>query len=94
MKPEFAQGDFFAVNSLHIPLQPKDQRQKAIIVPWRKPQDGWYKLNTDGASKGNPGISGEGGILRNHLGIVIFAFQEHIGNTTNTQAELRAIHRG
>ncbi|KAL0287134.1 UNVERIFIED_CONTAM: putative ribonuclease H protein [Sesamum radiatum] len=54
---------------------------------------GWYKL-TDGASKGNPGISGAGGILRDQLGKVIFAFQEPLGNATNTQAELSAIYRG
>ncbi|KAL0451303.1 UNVERIFIED_CONTAM: hypothetical protein Slati_1108400 [Sesamum latifolium] len=42
----------------------------------------------------NPGISGAGGILRDHLGRVIFAFQEPLGNTINTQAKLRAIHRG
>ncbi|KAL0411081.1 UNVERIFIED_CONTAM: putative ribonuclease H protein [Sesamum latifolium] len=94
MKSECALRDFFTVNSLHIPLQPKAQRQKIIIVNWRKPQEGWYKLNTDGASKGNPGIFDAGGILRDHLGRVIFAFQEPLGNTTNTQAELRAFHRG
>ncbi|KAL0345710.1 UNVERIFIED_CONTAM: hypothetical protein Sradi_4402300 [Sesamum radiatum] len=41
-----------------------------------------------------PGISGAGGILRDQLGKVIFAFQEPLGNATNTQAELSAIHRG
>ncbi|KAL0281699.1 UNVERIFIED_CONTAM: putative ribonuclease H protein [Sesamum radiatum] len=70
------------------------QRQKAITVYWRKPPEGWYKLNADGASKGNPGISGAGGILRDQLGKVIFAFQEPLGNATNTQAELSAIYRG
>ncbi|KAL0285876.1 UNVERIFIED_CONTAM: hypothetical protein Sradi_7160800 [Sesamum radiatum] len=68
MKPEHAQGDLFVLNSLNIPLQPRIQLQKAIIVHWRKPQEGLYKLNTDGASKGIPDISGVGGILRDHLG--------------------------
>ncbi|KAL2237402.1 UNVERIFIED_CONTAM: putative ribonuclease H protein, partial [Sesamum indicum] len=94
LKSEHVQGDFFAVNTINIPLQPKTKRQKAFIVHWRKPQEGWYKLNTNGASKGNPGISSAGGILRAHLGQVIFAFQEPLGITSNTQAELRAIHRG
>ncbi|KAL0455304.1 UNVERIFIED_CONTAM: putative ribonuclease H protein [Sesamum latifolium] len=94
MKPEHVHGDFFAVNSPNIPLQPKAKQHKAIIIHWRKPQEGWYKLNTDQASKGNPGISGTGGILRDHLGQVIFAFQEPLGVTSNTQAELRAIYRG
>ncbi|KAL0345871.1 UNVERIFIED_CONTAM: putative ribonuclease H protein [Sesamum radiatum] len=94
MKTEYAQGDLFTMNSFHIHFQPKAQRQQAIIVHWRTPQEGWYKLNTDGASKGNPGISDAGGILRDQFGRVIFAFQEPLGNTINTQAELRAIHRG
>ncbi|KAL0288501.1 UNVERIFIED_CONTAM: hypothetical protein Sangu_2655600 [Sesamum angustifolium] len=34
------------------------------------------------------------GILRNHLGRVMFAFLEPLGINTNTQAELSAIHRG
>ncbi|KAL0293186.1 UNVERIFIED_CONTAM: putative ribonuclease H protein [Sesamum radiatum] len=72
------------LNSLHIPIQQKAQRQKATTVHWRKPQEGWYKLNTDGASKGNPGISGAGGILRDQLRKVIFAFQEPLRIATNS----------
>ncbi|KAK4407795.1 hypothetical protein Sango_0360500 [Sesamum angolense] len=83
------QGDLFAVNSLHIPLQLRVSRQIATIVHWRKPQEGWYKLNTDGASNVNQGISGARGILRDYLGRVILAFQEPLRTTTNTQAELR-----
>ncbi|KAL0287320.1 UNVERIFIED_CONTAM: putative ribonuclease H protein [Sesamum calycinum] len=94
LKSENAQGDLFAVNSLHIPLQPRFQRQIATIVHWKKPQERWHKLNTDGASRGNPGVFRAGGILRDHLGRVIFAFQEPLGATTKTQAELRAVHRG
>ncbi|KAL0302292.1 UNVERIFIED_CONTAM: putative ribonuclease H protein [Sesamum angustifolium] len=94
LKSKNAQGELFAVNSLHIPLQPRFQRQIATIVHWKKPQEGWHKLNIDGASKGNPGVFGAGGILRDHLGRVIFAFQEPLGTTTNTQAELCAVHRG
>ncbi|KAL0458074.1 UNVERIFIED_CONTAM: hypothetical protein Slati_0434600 [Sesamum latifolium] len=66
MKSEYAQGDFFAMNSLYIPLQPKAQRKKAIIVHWKKLKEG--TKYTDGASKGNPGIFGVGGILRDHIG--------------------------
>ncbi|KAL0329269.1 UNVERIFIED_CONTAM: hypothetical protein Sradi_4913600 [Sesamum radiatum] len=57
-------------------------------------QEGWYKLNTDEASKGNPSISGVGGILRDYLGRVIFAFQEPLGTNTKHQAELSTLHRG
>ncbi|KAL0361556.1 UNVERIFIED_CONTAM: putative ribonuclease H protein [Sesamum radiatum] len=94
MRLEFGQGDLFAVNSLNILIQLKAHQQKAIVVHWRKPQEGWYKLNTDGASKGNPGIFGAEGMLGDHLMRVIFAFQEPFGDTTNTKAELQAIYRG
>ncbi|KAL0374010.1 UNVERIFIED_CONTAM: hypothetical protein Sradi_3316700 [Sesamum radiatum] len=95
VKTEHALGDLSAMNSLHIYLQPKAQRQKEIIVHWRKPRGGGgNKLNADGASKGNPCFSGVGGILKDQSGRVIFAFQEPLGNTTNTQAELPASHKG
>ncbi|KAL0318099.1 UNVERIFIED_CONTAM: putative ribonuclease H protein [Sesamum calycinum] len=54
----------------------------------------WSKLNTDGVSKANPGVAGAGGIIRNHLGQTVLAFQEHLGLTSNTAAELKAIYRG
>lgn len=31
---------------------------------WKKPLEGWVKVNFDGASKGNPGPSGAGFIVR------------------------------
>ncbi|KAL0442005.1 UNVERIFIED_CONTAM: putative ribonuclease H protein [Sesamum radiatum] len=55
---------------------------------------GWFKLNTDGVSKGNPGVAGAGGIIRNHLGQTVLAFQEHLGLISNTATELKAIYRG
>lgn len=37
---------------------------KIMAVSWSKPPIGLFKLNSDGASKGNPGPSGGGGIVR------------------------------
>ncbi|XP_061339568.1 uncharacterized protein LOC133286197 [Gastrolobium bilobum] len=34
------------------------------MIRWIPPEDGWIKLNTNGASKGNPGIASCGGLLR------------------------------
>ncbi|KAL0349756.1 UNVERIFIED_CONTAM: putative ribonuclease H protein [Sesamum radiatum] len=79
---------------LTIPLPPHKISSRISIVKWIKPDRGWFKLNTDGASKGNPGIAGAGGIIRNHLGQTVLAFQEHLGLTSNTAAELKAIYRG
>ncbi|KAL0393383.1 UNVERIFIED_CONTAM: putative ribonuclease H protein [Sesamum radiatum] len=57
-------------------------------VKWNKPDRGRIKINTDGASKGNPGPSGAGGIARDEKGVAIFAFYEFIGEATNMYAEI------
>lgn len=36
----------------------------SVQIRWEKPRQNWHKLNTDGASLGNPGISGGGGVIR------------------------------
>ncbi|KAL2935657.1 hypothetical protein RDABS01_018775 [Bienertia sinuspersici] len=46
------------------------QRQPRIdvYVRWEYPREGWVRLNTDGASKGNPRAAGAGAFLRGHCG--------------------------
>lgn len=64
------------------------QRSKvAIPVKWNKPPAGWYKLNTDGASLGNPGSAGEGGLIRDSLGNWVKGFFRSIGRATSMVAE-------
>ncbi|XP_071905976.1 uncharacterized protein [Coffea arabica] len=60
-------------------------------VRWVRPLPGGFKLNTDGCSKGNPGISGSGGILRDGGGRFCLAFSCHFGKATSLQAEARAL---
>ncbi|KAL6558441.1 hypothetical protein OROMI_018791 [Orobanche minor] len=67
---------------------------KIFPVRWVKPVEGWWKLNSDGASKGNPGISGAGGVIRDHLGSPCLMFSEFLGERSNNYAELYAIWRG
>ncbi|CAA6675315.1 unnamed protein product [Spirodela intermedia] len=43
-------------------------------VRWTPPKVGQWKLNVDGASQGNYGPSGGGGILRDSTGCIFFAF--------------------
>ena len=44
----------------------KQRLLKHIIqFKWNRPAVGWFKLNTDGSSLGNPGCAGGGGIIRN-----------------------------
>ncbi|KAL6570169.1 hypothetical protein OROMI_014683 [Orobanche minor] len=58
------------------------------------PQPGWWKLNTDGAARGNPGDAAAGGIIRDHVGKPLIMFSEFLGDRTNNFAELYAIWRG
>ena len=63
-------------------------------MKWSSPPLGWFKLNTDGASLGNPGLAGGGGVIRNHLGDWVGGFSRAIGVTTSVQVELRALKDG
>jgi len=66
-------------------------KSRFIAVAWEKPELGWFKLNTDGSSLENPGISGAGGLTRDHTGNLIFAFSEYIGIGSNNKAELLGV---
>jgi ribonuclease HI len=63
-------------------------------IKWVVPPVGWYKLNTNGSSVGNPGLAGGGGVIRNHVGDWVGGFSRAIGITTSVQAELRALKDG
>ncbi|KAL0456363.1 UNVERIFIED_CONTAM: hypothetical protein Slati_0975500 [Sesamum latifolium] len=93
-KPKHLKGDLIAANYLKLPLLQNLKNHKSVLIHWSKPGPRWYKLNTDGASKGNLGASGAGGLLRDHKGLVLFAFLEPLGISTNTSAELQALYRG
>ncbi|KAK4706363.1 hypothetical protein R3W88_034058 [Solanum pinnatisectum] len=61
-------------------------------VLWKSPDTHRLKCNTDGASKGNSGLSSYGFCLRTSHGNLIYARAAEVGTTTNTKAEAVAIH--
>ncbi|XP_075082433.1 uncharacterized protein LOC142166835 [Nicotiana tabacum] len=63
-------------------------------VTWQLPYEGWFKCNTDGASRDNPGPSSYGFFVRDHAGDLVFAKAKEIGETTNIVAEAKAIVEG
>ena len=63
-------------------------------ICWNKPEPGWYKLNSDGASQGNPGCAGGGGLIRDHNGKWVKGFMRNIGKTTSVAAEFWALRDG
>ena len=73
----------------------KSQRSMVVCnVSWKKPPSGWCKLNTDGASLGNPGKVGGGGIIRDSDGKWMKGFARSIGFTTSITAEFWALRDG
>jgi ribonuclease HI len=46
---------------------------------------------TDGGARGNPGPAGVGAVLKNEKGETVAEISEYIGETTNNQAEYRAV---
>ena len=51
-------------------------------------------LQADGASKGNPGLAGSGGVIIDVTGRIILNFSWGMGNKTNNAAEFLAIWQG
>ncbi|XP_057843268.2 uncharacterized protein LOC131052704 [Cryptomeria japonica] len=73
---------------------PVDHTNPRVGVKWDAPEDGWSKVNFDGASTGNPVQSGIRCILRDSNGLYIKEISEKIGVATNNEAEFRASLRG
>ncbi|CAL1399133.1 unnamed protein product [Linum trigynum] len=77
---------------------PGNRRQPADRVTanigWKQPPEGWIALNIDGASCGNPGQAGAGGLLRDASGKWIAGFTASIGSATAALAELWAFYYG
>jgi len=61
---------------------------------WQPPPLGIIQLNFDGASKGNPGKAGYGGVFRTHQGYPLLIFMGPLGWDTNNSAELEGLWRG
>ena len=51
-----------------------------------------YIIFTDGGSRGNPGPSGAGGIIRHPDGTVVAKISQFLGHQTNNYAEYKALY--
>lgn len=51
-------------------------------------------LNTDGGARGNPGPAAAGAVVKNASGEVVKTASRYLGETTNNQAEYRALILG
>ena len=61
---------------------------------WQPPHLGFIKINFDGASKGNPGQAGIGGVFKNSQGAVCRVYAMDLGYATNNEAELTSLQQG
>lgn len=62
------------------------------VVKWKRPTRGRVKINTDGASHGNPGMSTCGFCPRDDNEDLIYAQAGQLGESTSIMAETKAIH--
>ena len=65
-----------------------------IQVRWLNLLSNWFKLNSDGLTRGNPGLASGGGLIRNEKGEWIKGYARAIGITTSVAAELWALRDG
>ena len=56
------------------------------LIQWKSPPDMWVKLNLDGASRGNPGPAGCGGVFRGPLGKWLAGFSINLRVCTLVKA--------
>lgn len=86
---------YMGIQRANIPQPTLKIYQNGPYVPeWRAPNSLFFKLNFDGASRGNPGRASMGGIIHSSLGYPIVFYSQKIGMTTNNLAELMALSKG
>ena len=55
-------------------------RRITRYIRWEKPEQGWKKLNTDGACMGLHGLASYGGLVRSADGQWVAGFSKRIGS--------------
>ena len=63
-------------------------------VRWLNPPSNWFKLNSDGSSRGNLGLAGGGGLIHNDKGEWVKGYAQAISITTSVAAELWPLQDG
>ncbi|XP_059068464.1 uncharacterized protein LOC131858979 [Cryptomeria japonica] len=69
-------------------------KNKRIAASWAPPPPGHFKLHFDGASRGNPGMSGVGMAIFYHNAVLIVARCHALGRQSNNFAECQALSLG
>ena len=72
-------------------------KNNVLHVGWKQPPPppfGFFKLNTNGSTRGNPSLALAGGLIRDHNGMWIGSFSRNIGFTHSMAAELWGLRDG
>ncbi|GAU31501.1 hypothetical protein TSUD_332760 [Trifolium subterraneum] len=70
------------------------QNREIVYIGWKKPQDGWVKLNCDRACKELGETAGCGGLFRDSDGRWIKGFTRKIGACDALHAEMWGMYLG
>lgn len=87
---KLSKGDMEVLKRMDVKIVEK-YRRRPRIVRLSMPSPGRFKLNVNGSSIGNPGKSGGGGVLRDDIGKLVFAFSKYFGYCSNNVVELRVV---
>ncbi|CAA7018343.1 unnamed protein product [Microthlaspi erraticum] len=79
---------------LATPELSRSTAREERLIGWSPPEGDWIKLNTDGASRGNPGSAAAGGVLRDAEGQWCGGFAINIGRCSAPLAELWGVYYG
>lgn len=86
-----AEINHWAIDSLTLCRSPCTEQRVQSIHVWRKPEEGWLKLNCDGAFSEVPSTGGWGFVVRDHLGDVRGSGAGSLHNVASAvQAEVAA----
>ncbi|KAF6145553.1 hypothetical protein GIB67_037586 [Kingdonia uniflora] len=85
--------DFSILYCLRVPCHPRQDINVRSCF-WNLPEEGEVKINSDGASKGNPGKGGAGVIIRNCRGAIFQTMMVGLGNVTSYMAECMTLVQG
>ncbi|XP_027118404.1 uncharacterized protein [Coffea arabica] len=81
---------FVSWDVLHASLVGLKRRVSILPISWSVPRTG-FKLNSDGCARGNPSVSGGGGVVRDWEGRFIVGYSCFFGSLTSLHAELKAM---
>lgn len=81
----------FLTNFSDLRIAKKVSPQRSVA--WSPPSPGFLKFNVDGASQGNPGPSGIGGVIRNHNNVILGYFSKNIGHGWHLLLKLKPFFR-